>query len=135
MQYANSPTIMQYANSPTFWLWVFFLFFSFEKKIKTQNSKISKGMHSFLPKFTTKVSYRSIPLWKKCGFRLATEKSTTLWIPFLITGMELYQDIFIKSFSLCLADATQIHLADDIGIPLQKTNTGQKSLSFFGPKL
>ena len=39
--------------------------------------------------------------------------------------MELQQDIFIKLFSLRLADTAQIHLADDIGIPPQKINTGR----------
>ena len=62
---------------------------------------------------------------KKSDFQLATEKSTALGIPFSVTEMELHQDIFIKLFSLRLADTAQIHLANDIGIPPQKTNTGR----------
>ena len=49
--------------------------------------------------------------------------------------MELYEVIFRKPLSLRLAGTAQIHLADDIGIPAQKINTGQKILSFSGPKL
>ena len=92
-------------------------------------------MYSFLPKSTPRFHIDPFHFEKKSGFQLATEKSTALWIPFLITGMELYEVIFRKPLSLRLAGTAQIHLADDIGIPPQKTNIEQKILSFFGPKL
>ena len=37
---------------------------------------------------------------KITGFRLVTEQNTVLQIPFLSTGKELYQNIFMKCFSL-----------------------------------
>ena len=39
---------MQCANSATFWLWIFLMVSSFKERSKTQTSKISKQMYSFL---------------------------------------------------------------------------------------
>ena len=61
-------------------------------------------MYSLLPKFTSEISYRSIS-----GFRLVTEQNTVLRIPSLSTGMELYQDIFMKCLSLHSVDIAQDH--------------------------
>ena len=94
-------------------------------------------------------------------FWLVTEQNTVLRIPFFSTGMELYQDIFMKCLNLHSVDTAQdcrwhcngivpgyIHEMFKpslcrystrsqmaLGIPLQKTNTGQKSLSFLGSKI
>ena len=98
-------------------------------------------MLSLLPKFTGEISCWSISLYrrdlilvhltleKSTGFRLVTEQTTVLRILFLSSGMELYQDIFMK----CLSQI-QHKITDGIGHTLRKTNTGQKSLSFLGPK-
>ena len=48
------------------------------------------------------------------------------WIPFASTDIELYQDIFMKCFSLHSGQK----VTDGI-----KISTGQKSLSFLGPKI
>ena len=67
-------------------------------------------MYLLLPKFTFEISYQSISLQKiKNGFRLVTEQNTVLRIPSLSTEMELYQDIFMKCFSLNPADIAQDH--------------------------
>ena len=55
-------TIMQCANSATFGLCMFFVASSFREKFQDQNSKSSKQIYSFLPKFTLDISYRSIAL-------------------------------------------------------------------------
>ena len=62
-------------------------------------------MYSVLPKFTPKISYRSISLQKN---KLVSGQRQ-IRIPSLSTGMELYQDIFMKCLSLHSADIAQDH--------------------------
>ena len=62
-------------------------------------------MYSLLPKFTSATSYRSISLQKN---KLASGQRQ-IRIPSLSTGMELYQDIFMKCLSLNSADIAQDH--------------------------
>ena len=50
-----------------------------------------------------------VTLEKQTGFRLVTEQNTALRIPSLSTGMELYQDIFMKCLSIHSADIAQDH--------------------------
>ena len=60
---------------------------SLKEKFKTQTSKRSKQMYSFLPKFTSQVSYRFIALQKN----------------------KLCQDTFVKCLSLRSADIAHDH--------------------------
>ena len=62
------------------------------------------------------------------------KQNTVLRLPFLRTGMELYQDIFMKCFSLHCAGMVQDHRRHWTYL-CGKKNTGHKSISFLGPKI
>ena len=88
-------------------------------------------MYSFLPKFTWKISYRSIALQKnKLTFGQQQVQNTVMRILFLNTGMELHQDVFKKCLSLHSANIAEIAL----NITLCKTIAEEKTCPSQGQK-
>ena len=71
---------------------------------------------------------------KITGFRLVIEQNTVLQIPFLKYWNGIVQGYILEVFepSLCKY-STRVQMTLDIS--LWKTNTGQKSLHFLGPKI
>ena len=107
---------------------------SFKDKFKTQTSKSSKQMYSLLPKFSSEISYRSMALKKN-------KLASGFWqsrIRIANTDFNYWNGIVPGHICEMLNPSlrrysTRSQMALDI--PLRKTNSGQKSLSFLGPKI
>ena len=93
-------------------LCMIFMASSFKEKFQDQTSKNSKQIYLFLPKFPVETLYRSIT-YQKYKLRPARGR------------VEMFKPSFLKY---------SIYFKMAIGIPLQKTNLGQKGSSLFGPK-
>ena len=113
---------------------MFPMVFSLKEKFKTQTSKSSKQMYSFLPKFISEISYRSIALkkinWLPVSYRVKYCIANTAFKYWngVVPG---YIHKMFKT-SLCRY-STRSQMA--LNIPLRKTISEQKSLSFLGPKI
>ena len=91
-------------------------------------SKKSKQIYLFLPKFTFEILYQSIA-YQKHKVTSSQIQSKTIFKSQngIIPGIhEMFKPSFLKY---------SIYFKMPIGIPLWKTNTGQKRSFFFGPKI
>ena len=75
-----------------------------KKNLKTRNSKSSTKVFVFAKTYLRGLISIHCTLEKQTGFQLVTEQITVLRIPFLSTGMELYQDMFMKCLNFHSAD-------------------------------
>ena len=98
------------------------LFYSFTKIFKTRTSKSLKQMYLFLSKFTSRI-------WLLVSNTVYCTANTAFkhW-----NGIVLAYIYDMFKPSLCKYSTRSLIAFD---IPLGKTNTGQKSLSFLGPKI
>ena len=109
--------------------------FLFQKNLKLSFQKAQEKCIQFSLNLSPRslVDPSHLPL---NGFRLMAKQNTVLRILFLSTGVEwryikgYIHKIFKPSPS---THSTRPKMA--LEIPLRKTNTGQKSLSFLGPKI
>ena len=105
---------------------------SFKDKFKA--SKSSKQMYSLLLRYTSEISYRSISLQKINSLPVSNRVKYCIANTVFKYWNGIVPAYIHKMFkpSLCRY-GPRSQMALDIS--LRKTNTGQKSLSFYGPKI
>ena len=120
---------MQCANSATFWLWIFLKVSSFKERSKTQTSKISKQMYSFLSNLPLRSQIDPLHFRKINWF--PTSDSVEYWIANTVFTHRngIVPGCIVEMFK---PSHCRYSTRPQRALNTPRTNTGQKILSFFG---